>query len=428
MDTTNDPTLRSFLHVGSASDFPVQNLPWGVFRPAADATPRVGTALGDWVVDLGVLEERGFFDGPLLRGQVVFQQAGLNAFMALGTAAWQEARQTVSRLLRADVATLRDDAALREEVILPRDTVQMLLPCEIGGFTDFYASIHHATTVGRIFRGDDAALTPNYRHMPIAYNGRASSVVVSGTDVRRPVGQTRPSGAESPSYGPSRELDFELELGVLIGPGNALGEAIPIRDARRHVFGFVLLNDWSARDIQRWEYQPLGPFLGKSFCTTISPWVVSAAALEPFRCTPPVQDPRPLPYLERATDSAYDIQLEAAVQAAEMDEPGVVCRTDFREMYWTVDQLIAHHTVGGCDLRPGDLLGSGTVSGDQDGARGCLLEATWGGQRQVALGGGVERQYLEDGDRVVLRGWCEGVGYRVGFGECFGAVRGARCG
>ena len=298
----------------------------------------------------------------------------------------------------------------------------MHLPAQVGDYTDFYSSRYHAENVGRMFRGAENALPPNWLHMPLAYHGRASSLVVSGTPVCRPNGQTRPGNAGPPQFGPSRALDFELEMGFFVGPGNALGEPIPVSQAYRHIFGFVLVNDWSARDIQRWEYQPLGPFLGKNFATTVSPWVVTLDALEPFICDGPAQDPPPLPYLSSKNHWTYDIDLEVQFQSAAMAAPATICRSNFRHLYWNVCQQLAHHTVNGCNVRPGDLLASGTISGPTPDSYGSLLELAWSGAQPLDLPDGTQRAFLEDGDTVILTGCCQGDGYRVGFGEALGTV------
>jgi fumarylacetoacetase len=424
MGAVADSELRSFLPIPPESEFPIQNLPFGVFVPEAGAAPRVGVAIGEWILDLALLAERGLFCGPELAGLRVFEAASLNPLLALGPAAWREARGTVARLLRADVPTLRDDAALRDLALVSRAEAEMCLPCVVGDYTDFYAGRQHAENVGRMFRGPDAALPPNYLHLPIGYHGRASSLVVSGTEIRRPRGQYRAPEAGGPSFGPSRELDFELELGFFIGRGNSLGSPIPIGRAPNQIFGYVLVNDWSARDIQQWEYAPLGPFLGKSFATTVSPWVVTTDALAPFRCTGPVQEPPPLDYLRLPPGGpwAYDMKLEVALRTPEMQEPVVIARTNFRELYWLPVQMVAHHTVNGCNLRPGDLLATGTISGPTADACGSLLEATLRGQRPLALPGGQTRAFLEDGDEVTLAATCDGPGYRVGFGACTGRI------
>ncbi len=426
MDPTLDPTLRSFLPVEADSHFPIQNLPYGVFRPPAGGTPRVGVAIGDLVLDLAVLEASGHFNAPALAGRQVFDQPSLNTFLALGRPAWREARARISRLLRANEPVLRDNLPLRRQVLLPRDKVELLLPVAIGDYTDFYSSREHATNVGAMFRGRENALMPNWLHLPVAYHGRASSVVVSGTDVHRPLGQTKQDDAPAPSFGPSRWVDFELEMGFFIGPGNVLGEPIPIDRAAEHIFGLALVNDWSARDIQKWEYQPLGPFLAKNFATFISPWIVTLDALEPFCVAGPLQDPQPLPYLQSQGESAYDIHLEVTLQGEAMPTPHRVCASNFKYLYWNICQQVAHHTSNGCNLRPGDLLASGTISGPEETSRGSLLELTWQGQQPLRFPNGEQRTSLQDGDRVTMTGWCQGEGYRVGFGEVTGRLLPAR--
>ena len=426
MDPTTDPNLRSFIPVDPAGDFPIQNLPYGIFHPRSGGPPRVGVAIGEMVLDLAVLERRGFFDGPHLSGTSVFGQPGLNAFMSMGRAAWRDVRATISRLLRDDEATLRDDPALRREALLPVRDVVMELPAQVGDYTDFYSSREHATNVGVMFRGRENALMPNWLHLPIAYHGRSSSLVVSGREIRRPLGQTKRDDAEQPAFGPSGALDVELEMGFFIGPGNPLGEPVPIDRAAERVFGMVIVNDWSARDIQRWEYQPLGPFLGKNFATTLSPWVVTMEALEPFRCPGPVHDPRPLPYLSVEGDQAYDIHLEVSLQTEKLAVPQVIARSNFKHLYWSIPQQLAHHASGGCNLRPGDLLASGTISGPTRDSCGSLLELTWGGKEPIHLFSGESRTYLQDGDTLRMRAWCEREGLRIGFGEATGKILPAR--
>jgi fumarylacetoacetase len=374
-------------------------------------------AIGEMVLDLAALEEAGYLGGAHLAESRVFSSSTLNAFMALGRPAWKEARRAVQQLLRADNPVLRDDDGLRRRVLIPMDDVELLLPAGIGDYTDFYSSREHASNVGRMFRGDENPLLPNWLHLPVAYHGRASSVVVSGTDIRRPLGQTLPDGARTPIFGPSQEMDFELEMGIFVGPGNALGRPIPVGKAAEHVFGIVLVNDWSARDIQRWEYRPLGPFLSKNLATSISPWVVTLEALTPFRRPGPEQDPEPLPYLRGGRERAYDIHLEVHLQSQAMDRPAVISRSNFRHLYWSINQQLAHHTITGCNMRPGDLLASGTISGPRPDSYGSMLELAWRGERPITLPDGETRRFLEDGDRITLTGYCQGDGYRVGFGE-----------
>lgn len=422
-----DAPRRSFIDVAPGAPFPLQNLPYGIFRPRSGGPPRVGVAIGDQVLDLAVLAERGLLDDhPTLREARPFGRPSLNRLMALGRPAWQALRRRLLHLLDAGTPTLRDDSALREHAFHAQDAVEMLLPAEIGDYTDFYSSREHATNVGTMFRGAANALQPNWLHLPVGYHGRASSVVVSGRDVRRPCGQLKPDDGP-PVYGPSRLLDIELEMGFFIGPGNALGEPIPIAAADEHIFGFVLVNDWSARDIQKWEYVPLGPFLGKSFATTVSPWVVTAEALAPFRCAGPAQDPPPLPYLRENGPAAYDVHLEVLLQTPQMEAPHVVARSNAKHLYWSAAQQLAHHTVGGCNLRPGDLLASGTISGPTEDSYGSLLELTWRGTKPLKLPSGETRTFLQDGDRVTLTGWAQGEGYRIGFGEATAAILPAGC-
>ncbi|MEY2564532.1 MAG: fumarylacetoacetase [Verrucomicrobiota bacterium] len=416
----SDP-LKSFIDVAPDSHFPIQNLPFGIFKPAQGAA-RVGVAIGEFVLDLSAIEEAGHFKSPEFQDQRVFSESALNAFLALGRPAWRKAREVVQHLLAADTAMLRDDSKLRARAFFAQKDVAMQLPARIGDYTDFYSSYHHAHNVGTMLRGPENALMPNWKWLPVAYHGRASSIVVSGTDVRRPHGQTKPPDSAAPAFGPSRSLDYELETAFLIGPGNPQGEPVPIDRANDHIFGLVLMNDWSARDVQGWEYRPLGPFLAKNFCTSISPWVVTLDALEAFRKPLPLQDPEPLPYLRATADFTYDIQLEARLQTAAMTEPHVITRTNLQNLYWSIAQQLAHHTVNGCNLQPGDLLASGTISGPTEDSRGCMLELTWRGANPLSLPNGETRKWLEDGDGLTITGWAQGDRYRVGFGEVAGRI------
>jgi fumarylacetoacetase len=417
---------RSFVPVSAESHFPIQNIPYGVCRRGGQRC--IVTAIGDFLVDLTVLEALGWLAVPALHGRRVFDSGTLNAFMAQGRTVWSQVRQRLQQLLDADEPALRDNAELRARVLVPMAEVEMLLPADIGDYTDFYSSREHASNVGIMFRGPDKALQPNWLHLPVAYHGRSSSIIVSGTEVRRPCGQMLPpgtgentGGGAAPIYGPSRSLDFELEMAAFIGPGNALGQPIPIAEAEEHLFGMVLLNDWSARDIQAWEYVPLGPFLGKNFATSISPWVVTMEALAPFRVTAVPQHPPPLPYLQESTRTTYDIHLEVHLRGEKMGEATRICTSNFRYLYWTLAQQVAHHTVNGCNLRPGDLLASGTISGPTPDSYGSLLELSWRGTRPVNIGGQT-RTFLLDGDSVTMTAWCQGDGYRVGFGSVTGMV------
>ncbi|MEP7077991.1 MAG: fumarylacetoacetase [Chthoniobacterales bacterium] len=417
--------LESFIPVERDSHFPLENLPFGIFRPRQEPA-RAGVAIGEFVLDLSVLAELGYFRSSEFQSRAVFAQDSLNAFLALGRPAWHKTRALLQDLLRADNPTLRDDAALRARVFHPQNDVTMQLPARIGDYTDFYSSYHHAHNVGTMLRGPENALMPNWKWLPVAYHGRASSIVPSGTPVRRPHGQVKSPDAQEPTFGPSRSFDYELETAFLIGPGNSLGEPIPIERAEDHIFGMVLMNDWSARDLQTWEYQPLGPFLAKNFCTSISPWVVTLEALAPFRRPLPPQDPPPLPYLRAVGDFTFDIQLEAHLRTASMSAPHPLTKTNFQNLYWSLAQQLAHHTVNGCNLQPGDLLASGTISGPEEGSRGCMLELTWRGANPIALPSGETRKWLEDGDALTITGWCAGDGYRVGFGEVTGEIIAAR--
>ncbi|WLA83354.1 fumarylacetoacetase [Bradyrhizobium elkanii] len=419
MTHPNDPKLRSFIDVAPTSDFPIQNLPYGVFSSKDGLAPRVGVAIGDYVLDLWELEQDSRLDvGPL----GVFSQPSLNAFMALGPKVWSATRARISELLRSDHPELRDNRELRARALVPMADVRLYMPFAVSGYTDFYSSKEHATNVGVMFRGKDNALQPNWLHMPIGYNGRASTVVVSGTKVRRPRGQLKPPTSEVPSFGACKRLDFELEMGVVVGQASPMGEMLTEKQAEEMIFGFVILNDWSARDIQQWEYVPLGPFQAKAFATSISPWVVTREALEPFRMRGPAQQPEPLAYLKQTQPNNYDMQLDVALRAGAMNEAKTICSTNFKYMYWSSVQQLVHHASSGCAMNVGDLLGSGTISGPEKHQRGSLLEISWNGTEPVELAGGVTRSFLENGDSLVMRGWCQGDGYRVGFGEVEGTI------
>jgi fumarylacetoacetase len=413
--STNDPALKSFVDVAAHSDFPIQNLPFGIFSTDEQPQARAGVAIGDWVLDLSVLESRGLLKPAAHR---VFNDPTLNAFIALGRPVWRATRDAISQLLRHDNPTLRDDKVLRAQALVPQTAACMHLPISVGGYTDFYSSREHATNVGSMFRDPANALLPNWLHLPVGYNGRASSVIVSGQNVRRPMGQIKPPSSEQPLFAPCAKLDFELEMAFIVGGNTELGEPVMVEAAESLMFGMVLLNDWSARDIQQWEYVPLGPFNAKTFATSISPWIVTMEALEPFRVPGPVQEPDPLPYLRQSGARSVDITLTVDLQPELADQPTTICRTNFRTMYWSMAQQLAHHTVSGCNVCVGDLMASGTISGSTPEAFGSLLELSWNGQKPLTLADGVTRRsFLEDGDRVSLRGWCEGAGYRLGFGE-----------
>jgi fumarylacetoacetase len=404
IDFTHDPNLKSWIESANRadSDFPIQNLPYASFRKRGEERIRAGVAIGDMVLD--VSDALGI--------------PSITAVMAMSRSERTGLRRRLSELLS-------NYSSGAERAISPLSEIELLLPCEIPDYTDFFASIHHATNVGSLFRSDKP-LSPNYKWIPIAYHGRASSIVLSGTFVRRPWGQVVPSPDQAPIYTPSRMLDYELEVGAFLGPGNPMGQPIPIGRAEDHLFGVCLLNDWSARDIQSWEYQPLGPFLAKSFATSISPWIVTLDALEPFRSTAlprPSGDPQPLPHLRESGNSAFRISLEVWLRSAKMQAPVRVSQSDFASLYWTLGQMIAHHSSNGCPLRPGDLMGSGTVSGPEKQNQGCLLELTRRGADPLQLPAGETRAFLEDGDEVILKGWCEASGFRrIGLGECRGLI------
>jgi fumarylacetoacetase len=434
VDATHDPSRRSWVEsANEAGDFPLQNLPFGVFRRRGEEEPgRVGIAIGDMILDVTACHDAGWFSGLAERASAACAEPALNPLMQLGTKPRTELRRQVSALLSADSPAYRSNRRLGDRILVAQSDAEMLLPAVIGDYTDFYASVHHAGNVGSMFRPDNPLL-PNYKWVPIGYHGRASSIVPSGTPVPRPSGQSKAPDAESPSFGPSRSLDYEMELGLFVGPGNPLGEPVPIERAEERIFGFCLVNDWSARDIQAWEYQPLGPFLAKNFATTISPWVVTPEALEPFRGPAfprPPADPASLPYLHsrrNAESGALAVIVEVYLASARMRElemePHRVSRGSAADLYWTPAQLIAHHTSNGCNLRPGDLLASGTISGPAKESRGCLLELTWRGAEPLTLPSGETRKFLEDGDEVIMRGYCEREGAaRIGFGECRGVV------
>ena len=422
MNVTTDPALRSFISVAEHSHFPIQNLPYGIFKPNALSKPRVGVAIGDLILDLSILEAEGIFADILGKPSYIFSKPNLNSFMSQGLNIWRETRAVISNLLRVDEPQLRDNDNLRQQTLIPIQEARLMMPVEIGGYTDFYSSREHATNVGTMFRGKENALMPNWLHLPVAYHGRTSSIVLSGTDIHRPLGQSKSDEAVSPTFGPSKLLDFELEMGFFIGSGNKLSQPIPVTETENHIFGLVLVNDWSARDIQKWEYQPLGPFLAKNFATSISPWVVTLEALEPFRCAGPPQDPQPLPYLVSQGDQSFDIELEVSLQSPEMEIEHVICRSNFRYLYWSMRQQLAHHSISGCNLQTGDLLASGTISGPDPKSYGSMLELAWRGTKPIQLPDGTSRKFIADNDRVIMRGWCAGDGYRVGFGEVIGKI------
>jgi len=411
----------SWVAVTADSHFPIQNLPYGIFSTAEQPQHRIGVAIGDQILDLSKISH--LFTGPLLKpNQHVFRAATLNSLMALSRAHWTEARQTITYLLQSSCPTIRD-SPLKECALVPQASARMHLPATIGDYTDFYSSLDHATNVGIMFRGKENALMPNWKYLPVGYHGRASSVVVSGTPIRRPLGQTRPVDTEPPKFGPCRLMDFELEMAFFVGGScPSMGTPITAEQADDYIFGMVVMNDWSARDIQKWEYVPLGPFGAKNLGTSISPWVVTMEALKPFAVPNYAQDPAPFPYLRHTDPYTFDMDLEVSIQP-EGGQGGVVSKSNFKYMYWTMKQQLAHHTVTGCNMRPGDLLASGTISGPEPTSFGSMLELSWRGSKTVQLGeSGAERKFLQDGDTVSMTGVCRGQGFNVGFGSVIGKV------
>jgi len=418
--TANNPKRKSWLKVSDNSDFPIQNIPFGVFITKDDIIT-IGSRIGDFAIDLGAFHQLGYFDGIPLTDDI-FLQDNLNDFIADGRKTWRLVRNRIADVFDVTNGALRDNAMHKDKVIFRMDEVEMLLPVSIGDYTDFYASKEHATNVGSLFRDPENALLPNWLHIPIGYHGRSSSIIPSGTKIRRPYGQTRPpEGSNTPGFGPSKLLDFELEMAFITTASNNLGERIPIDEAEEYIFGLVQFNDWSARDIQAWEYVPLGPFLGKSFASTISPWIVTLDALEPFRVENPKQDFKPLPYLQNEEKGSFDINLQVGIQP-EGEKETVIANSNFKYMYWTMAQQLAHHTVNGCPVNAGDMMGSGTISGPTKDSYGSMLELTWKGQNPIKLDDGSERKFINDYDTVIMRAHCKNDTIRIGFGECIGQI------
>jgi fumarylacetoacetase len=418
MNKSNDPSLKSWVEVAKGSDFPIQNLPFGVFK-TRELSPVAGVAIGDYVLNLAYLHEHGFFDGLDLPAGV-FKGTFLNDFLSLGRKHCGDVRARISDLLRSDNPELQSNKPARARALISMKEAHMLMPVRIPNYTDFYSSEEHATNVGSMFRDPKNALLPNWKHMPVAYHGRASSIVVSGTPIRRPKGQVKDAGSDVPAYCPTNKLDLEVEMAFITCAESNLGVPVPAGKAEEYIFGFVLFNDWSARDIQQWEYVPLGPFLGKNFASTISPWIVTLDALEPFRVDGPVQVPHVLPYLATTGPGNFDIFLETFLQPGGAG-PTTISRTNFKYMYWNIRQQLAHHTVNGCNVQVGDLYASGTISGPSPGSYGSLLELAWNGQRPLHVGT-EQRTFLHDGDTVTIRGHGEINGVRIGFGVCEGRI------
>jgi fumarylacetoacetase len=414
----NNPNLKSWVEVPKDSDFPIQNLPFGIFKTKY-LSPVAGVAIGNFVLDLVYLHENGFLDGLGLPSGI-FNQRFLNDFLALGKKKCREVRERISELLQHDHDELKNNVGAREIALIPMNEVQMLMPVRVPNYTDFYSSEEHATNVGSMFRDPKNALLPNWKHLPVGYHGRPSSIVVSGTPIKRPKGQIK-IGEEPPAFASTRKLDFELEVAFITCSETKLGSHITTQQAEDHIFGFVLFNDWSARDIQQWEYVPLGPFLGKNFGSSVSPWIVTMDALEPFRVKGPEQFPHVLPYLFAEGNKNFDIRLDVLIQS-DKSEPTTVSRSNFKYMYWNVNQQLAHHTVNGCNIQVGDMYASGTISGPSPGSYGSMLELSWNGQKPLTMPDETERTFLEDGDTVIMRGFAEKDGVRIGFGECKGKI------
>jgi fumarylacetoacetase len=412
---TQDPSLKSWVEVPANSDFPIQNLPFGIFSTNGKNT-RVGVAIGEQVLDLSVLAEEGYFEQVEIEDLSVFYEETLNPLISLGKGVTNAVRERISELLDNNNGELRDSERVRKDALIPMSQVQMHMPVRVGDYTDFYSSEEHARNVGTMFRDPDNALLPNWKHLPVGYHGRASSIVVSGTNIVRPKGQTKADDAENPTFGPTRLLDFELEMAFITGKETKMGESVSTAEADEHIFGFVIFNDWSARDIQKWEYVPLGPFLAKNFASSISPWVVTLEALEPFRVEGPKQEPEVLPYLKYEGKKNFDLNLEVAIQP-ESGEGKTVCRSNFKYMYWNINQQLAHQTVNGCNIKVGDMYASGTISGKDESAYGSMLELSWRGSKPLQMPDGSERKFILDGDTVIMRAHAEKDGIRIGFGE-----------
>lgn len=410
----NDPARISWLPVPPQSDFPIQNIPFGVFLTRDDVIT-IGTRIGDTAIDLGALHQLGYFNDIPLTDDI-FLQDSLNDFISDGKKTWRSVRNRIAELFDKDNGELQHQDAHKKIILFDLDEIEMQLPVHIGDYTDFYSSREHATNVGKMFRDPENALLPNWLHLPVGYHGRSSTIVPSGTPVRRPYGQLLPRGSEEPVFGPSTRVDFELEMAFITTDANKMGEPIPVAEAEDYIFGLVLFNDWSARDIQKWEYVPLGPFLAKSFASSISPWIVTLDALEPFRVASPDQHPQPLPYLKQYGPRSFDIHLEVGL-IPENGSENTICRSNFKHMYWTMAQQLAHHTVNGCKINSGDMMGSGTISGKTEDSFGSMLELAWMGTKPVALNNGETRTFVEDMDTVVMRGFCHDNGLRIGFGE-----------
>jgi fumarylacetoacetase len=415
MIKANDPSLHSWIEIPADSDFPIQNLPFGIFRTATKDA-RVGVAIGSYILDLMAVSQHGLFDLADIEDISVFHKDTLNPFISLGRPVWRSVRDRISHLLRNNNNEISGNSEIMHNCRVQMSDAEMLMPVKVPNYTDFYSSIEHATNVGKMFRDPENALLPNWKHIPVGYHGRASSIVVSGTPIHRPNGQTKAADATDPTFGPTRELDFELEVAFITGRETQLGQTVNPDEADDFIFGMVLFNDWSARDMQRWEYVPLGPFLAKNFGSSISPWVVTIDALKPFRVKGPVQDPKPLPYLHFTGDHNLDINLAVQLQPLN-GKPSTICRSNYKYMYWNMNQQLAHQTSNGCNLQIGDMYASGTISGATEDSFGSMLELTWKGTKPLTLPDGSQRKFVEDGDTIIMKGFAEKDGIRVGFGE-----------
>lgn len=413
--TANDPNRKTWLDIASDTDFPIQNIPFGVFLTSNDIVT-IGTRIGDYAIDLAAMHQLGYFKGIDLTDDI-FLQDTLNDFISSGRKTWRAVRNRIAEVFDENNSELKNNESHKEHILFTLEDVEMQLPVEIGDYTDFYSSKEHATNVGTMFRGKENALMPNWLHIPVGYHGRSSTIIPSGINIRRPWGQTIKDGASTPDFGPSKLVDFELEMAFITTDANALGEPVPVNEAENHIFGLVLFNDWSARDIQKWEYVPLGPFLGKSFASSISPWIVTLDALQPFKVDGPTPETAQLPYLQSDGKRSYDIHLEAYL-IPENGEENKLCTSNFKYMYWNMSQQLAHHTINGCKINSGDMMGSGTISGPTPDSYGSMLELTWRGQNPIQLSDGTERKFINDNDTILFRGYCKNDEIRIGFGEC----------
>ncbi len=413
--TANDPSRKTWLETSVDTDFPIQNIPFGVFLTTDDIVT-IGTRIGEFAIDLGAMHQLGYFKGIELTDDI-FLQDTLNDFISDGRKTWRLVRNRIAEIFDINNSELRENENHRKNILFAMDDVEMQLPVQIGDYTDFYSSKEHATNVGTMFRGKENALMPNWLHIPVGYHGRSSSIVPSGINIRRPWGQTLPDGATDPIFGPSKLVDFELEMAFITTDANVLGDYIPVNEAEDYIFGLVLFNDWSARDIQRWEYVPLGPFLAKSFASSISPWIVTLDALQPFKVEGPKPEKELLPYLQSKGKKSYDIKLEVFI-TPEDGEDNKICASNFKYMYWNMSQQLAHHTVNGCNVNSGDMMGSGTISGKTPDSYGSMLELSWRGENPIKLSDGTERKFINDNDTVIIKGYCKNDKVRIGFGEC----------